>query len=94
MLGIQEYIQVVLELEQLEDELLRPSVVHGRKKLQALADTGSTVTEVVDIITIEDELIEEREDAAEDAAATAASCAIHSFGMLTITNLSRKEAIR
>ena len=74
-LGIQELLQVFLELEQLEEKLLRPAVVHGRKKLQALADTGSTVTEVVDIITIEDELIEEREDEAEEGDTTGGATA-------------------
>ena len=49
-LGVNELLQVFLELEGLDDKHLRPAVVHGRKKLKALAYTGFTVTEFVDVI--------------------------------------------
>ena len=53
-LGVTELLQVFLELEELDDKQLRPAVVHGRKKLQALAGTGATITEAIDVITIEE----------------------------------------
>ena len=54
-LGIDELFKVFLELEQLDDKLPRPAVVHERKKLQALANTGTTHTEILDVITIEED---------------------------------------
>ena len=47
-------LQVFLELEELDDKHLRPAVVHGRMKLEALGGTGTTTAEVIDVITIED----------------------------------------
>ena len=32
-LGVNDLLEVFLELEELDDKLLRPAVVHGRKKL-------------------------------------------------------------
>ena len=54
-LGGNELLEVFLELEQLDDKPLREAVVHGRKKLQALADTGTTHIEFLDVTTIEDD---------------------------------------
>ena len=42
-LGVNELLEVLMELEQLDDKLLRAAVIHGRKKLQALAATGPLV---------------------------------------------------
>ena len=42
---VEDLLPVFLDLEELDDRLLRPAVVNGRKKLQALVDTGTTFTE-------------------------------------------------
>ena len=55
ILGVDELLDVFLELEQLDDKHIRSAEVLGRKKLQTLASTGTTHTEVIDIITIEDD---------------------------------------
>ena len=52
--GVEELLQVFLELESLDDKLLRPALIHRRKKLKALAYTGTTITEVFDVITLDD----------------------------------------
>ena len=52
-------LQVFLELEELDDKHLSPAIVHGRKKLQALAGTGTTITVVIDMITIEDDSVDD-----------------------------------
>ena len=44
-----------VELEELDDKHLKTTLVHGRKKLQALAGTGTTITEVIDVITIKED---------------------------------------
>ena len=54
-IGVEELLQVFLELESLDDKLLRPTLVHGRKKLQALANTGTNIAEVYDVITIKND---------------------------------------
>ena len=58
-LGVTELLQVFLQFEELGDKLLRPALVHGRKKLQASADTGTTITEVIDVITMEDDSVDD-----------------------------------
>ena len=54
-MGVNELLEVFLELEQLNDKLLRLAVVHERKKLQALANGGTTHTKILDVITIDEE---------------------------------------
>ena len=54
-MGVSELLEVFLQLEQLDDKLLRAAIVHGRKKLQALAVTGTTCTEIFDVITIDED---------------------------------------
>ena len=54
-LGVDELLQVFLELEKLDDKHLRSAVVFGRKRLQTLASAGTTHTEVIEIITIADD---------------------------------------
>ena len=54
-LGVHDLLEVFLELEELDDKLPRPAVVHGRKKLQALANRGTTHTEILYVITIDAE---------------------------------------
>ena len=45
-LGIDKLLEVFLELEQLDDEILRPAVVcHGRKTLQTLPNRGTPLTQ-------------------------------------------------
>ena len=53
--SVDELLEVFLQLEQLNDKLLCPAVVNGRKKLEDLVQNGSAYAEVLNIITIEDD---------------------------------------
>ena len=52
--SVDELLEVFLQLEQLDDKLLCPAVVHGRKKLEALVQngTGAVQSQVVQKKTI------------------------------------------
>ena len=58
-LGINELLQVFMGFEQPDDKLLQPAIVHGSKRLQGLADTRTTFTNVVDVIPTDNEATED-----------------------------------
>ena len=52
---VQDVLEVFTQLEQLQDHELRSAIVHGRQRLQALADDGTIDTQMSTVITIIDD---------------------------------------